>query len=80
MLTRADSQIIVLAKSERQSALKDTIRGFTADLLFVAEAAYVPDTVYMAARPMLASTDGGLVIVSTANEPMGFLWSGIGSG
>jgi len=28
----------------------------------------------MAARPMLASTDGDLVIMSTANEPVGFFW------
>jgi len=115
MLTRADCQVIVLAKSERQSGLlvekcrwilrklgcefgrdatnsvsirllangskmiglpcsKNTIRGFTADLLILDEAAYVPDTVYMAARPMLASTDGDLVIMSTANEPVGFFW------
>ena len=38
----------------------DRVRGFTADLLIVDEAARVPDEVFVAATPMLATTDGGL--------------------
>ncbi len=51
-----------------------TIRGFTADLLVMDEAAYIPDVVYAAARPMLAATQGDLVVMSSAHEPVGFFW------
>lgn len=51
-----------------------TIRGFTANLLILDEAAYVPDVVYAASRPMLAATNGDLVLMSTADEPQGFFW------
>lgn len=62
------SRVVGLPKSPA------TIRGFTADLLIIDEAAYVPDVAYAAARPMLAATDGELVVMSTANEPRGFFW------
>ena len=51
-----------------------TIRGFTADLLVMDEAAYIPDVVYAASRPMLAATQGDLVVMSSAHEPVGFFW------
>ncbi len=51
-----------------------TIRGFTADLLVMDEAAWIPDVVYAAARPMLAATAGDLVVMSSAYEPVGFFW------
>ena len=51
-----------------------TTRGYTADLLFLDEAAGIPDTVYVAVRPMLASTDGELVLSGTAAEPIGFFY------
>ncbi len=51
-----------------------TIRGFTADLLVMDEAAWTPDVVYAAARPMLAATAGDLVVMSSANEPVGFFF------
>ena len=54
-----------------------TIRGFTADLLVMDDAAYIPDipdVVYAAARPMLAATQGDLVVMSSAHEPIGFFW------
>ena len=54
-----------------------TIRGFTANLLVIDEAAYVPDVVYGAARPMLTATNGNLVIMSTAGEPLGFFWKAV---
>jgi len=51
------------------------IRGFTADLLVMDEAAFIPfipDLVYAAARPMLAASGGDLVAMSSAHEPVGF--------
>ena len=51
-----------------------TIRGFTADLLVMDEAAFIPDLVYAASRPMLAASGGDLVVMSSAHEPVGFFW------
>ena len=51
-----------------------TIRGFTADLLVMDEAAFIPNVVYAAARPMLAASGGDLVVMSSAHEPVGFFW------
>ena len=43
----------------------DTVRGYTADLLIIDEAARVSDELYAAIRPMLATTDGRLLTLST---------------
>ena len=43
----------------------DTVRGYTADLLIVDEAARVSDELYAAIRPMLATTQGRLLTLST---------------
>jgi hypothetical protein len=43
-----------------------TIRGFSGvDLLAIDEAAWVPDDLYRAARPMLAVSGGRLILMST---------------
>ncbi len=43
-----------------------TVRGFSAiDLLIEDEAAWVPDELYVAIRPMLATSDGRLILMST---------------
>lgn len=41
------------------------IRGYTVDLLIADEAAYIPDDVWPAVTPMLATTKGALVLLST---------------
>jgi hypothetical protein len=43
-------------------------------LLLVDEAAHVPDAVYDAVRPFLATTDGALWLLSTPNGKRGFFW------
>ncbi len=43
----------------------DTVRGYTADLLICDEAARVSDELYAAIRPMLATTGGRLLTLST---------------
>ena len=51
-----------------------TNRGFTADVLFLDEAAGIPERVYVAVRPMLAATNGELVLSGTAADPVGFFY------
>lgn len=53
------SRIIALPGTER------TVRGYTADLVIIDEAARVLDELYEAVRPMLATTKGQLLALST---------------
>jgi len=52
----------------------DRVRGFTANLLIIDEAARVPDEVYAAATPMLATTQGDLWLLSTPHGRRGFFY------
>ena len=53
----------------------DSLRSFSAvSLLVIDEASYVPDQLYHALRPMLATTNGGLWILSTPRGRQGFFW------
>jgi hypothetical protein len=51
-----------------------TVRGFTADLLVIDEAARVDDGLVAAVRPMLAVTGGRLVALSTPWGRRGWFW------
>src|SRR5271157_678567 len=52
-----------------------TIRGFSAvRLLLVDEASRVDDDAYLAIRPMLATSDGALWLMSTPNGKRGFFY------
>ena len=51
-----------------------TVRGYSADLLIIDEAAHVPDEVYAAATPMLAVTQGDLWLLSTPTGRSGFFY------
>lgn len=53
---------------------EETIRGFTADIIIIDEAARVPDDLYRAVRPMLAMTKGRLILLSTPHGRRGFFW------
>jgi hypothetical protein len=61
-----------------------TIRGFSAvSLMLVDEAARVPDELYEAVKPMLATTDGSLWLMSTPFGKRGFFyheWAHSGEG
>ena len=48
------------------------IRGFSADLLIIDEAARVPDELYKSVRPMVAMKDGGVWLLSTPWGKQGF--------
>ena len=62
------SRILSLPGSEA------TVRGFSADLLVIDEAARVDDSLYEAVRPMLAVTGGRLVALSTPWGRRGWFW------
>ena len=52
-----------------------TVRGYSAvDLLIIDEASRVPDELYMAIRPMLAVSNGRLVLLSTPFGTRGFYY------
>jgi hypothetical protein len=50
------------------------VRGFTASLMLIDEAARVPDELYRAMRPSLAVKDGDLWLMSTPYGTRGFFW------
>jgi len=54
-----------------------TVRGFSADLLIIDEAARVHDSLYEAVRPMLAVTGGRLVALSAPWGRRGWFLGGV---
>ncbi|RTI04502.1 hypothetical protein CSW30_13240 [Thermus scotoductus] len=50
------------------------VRGYTATLIVFDEAAYIPDELYLAARPMLAVTRGHVLAISTPAGRRGWFW------
>lgn len=59
----------------------DNIRGLTTDLIVVDEAAFIDDEIYFQALlPMLATTDGSLVLLSTPFGARGFLYEAFTGG
>jgi hypothetical protein len=54
---------------------EETIRGYSAvSLLLVDEASRVQDELYLAVRPMLATSGGGVWLMSTPFGARGFFW------
>lgn len=51
-----------------------TIRGYTADVVIVDEAAGVDDEVFAAVSPMLLTTNGTMIILSTPQGQQGVFW------
>jgi hypothetical protein len=57
----------------------EVIRGYTADVLVLDEAAWIPDTLYESVRPMLAVSGGRLLALSTPFGRRGWFhaaWTG----
>jgi len=50
------------------------IRGYTVDLLIADEAAFIPEDVWVAVNPMLATTRGDLILLSTPFGKGGFFF------
>lgn len=53
---------------------QEGIRGYSAHLVVLDEAAWIPDELYQAARPMLAVTGGRLVAISTPYGMRGWFY------
>ncbi len=69
------SRVVSLPGSEA------TVRGFSgASLIIEGEAARVDDTLYEAIRPMLATSDGDLVLLSTPWGKRGHFWDAWANG
>jgi len=68
---------VTLPNSSRIIALPgtaDTIRGFSGcNLLVVDEVGWLPESVYIAVRPMIAVSGGSMIVLSTPNGRSG--WS-----
>ncbi len=63
------SRILSLPASET------TIRGYSASLVLLDEAAYVPDSLIHAILPMLAATNGRLIGLSTPRQRAGWFYN-----
>ena len=50
------------------------IRGYTVDLLIADEAAFIPEDVWTAVTPMLATTKGNIILLSTPHGKSGFYY------
>lgn len=68
------SQIVSLPGTE------STVRGHTADLVVMDEAARIDDALYEATRPMLAVSGGRLIAMTTPAGPRGWFWEAWESG
>lgn len=87
MGTEADNQVTLeFANGSRIVVIPDkegNVRGFSAvDLLIIDEAAWVLDATYMAVRPMLAVSQGKVMLLSTPNGKRGFFhveWTAAGA-
>jgi hypothetical protein len=52
----------------------ENVRGYSAALVIIDEAAYVPDELYVAVRPMLAVTRGRILAITTPAGTRGWFW------
>lgn len=50
------------------------VRGFTIDMLIADEAAFMPEDVWPAVTPMLSTTGGDIVLLSTPHGRKGYFW------
>lgn len=76
-VTAESATALVLANGSRVLSLpasESTIRGYSADLLIVDEAARVPDDLLAGIRPMLAATGGKFVALSSAFARSGWFY------
>lgn len=77
MLGLPEMQIIFKNGSKiifKSAETKDRLRGFTANYLFVDEAAYVDDDIYSIILPYLTVTKGKLILTSTPRYKAGWFF------
>lgn len=84
LATSESNQALELANGSRIVALPgrdETIRGYSGvTLLVIDEAAFVPDGLYTAVRPMLGTSEGRLLALSTPNGQRGWFYRAWESG
>jgi hypothetical protein len=68
------------SRIEAMPATENTIRGFTADLVVIDEAAYARDAFYDSILPSLAVSNGDLILASTPCGKRGFFYEEWSSG
>jgi len=56
-------------------AIHENVRGETADMVIVDEAAFVNDEIFAAIEPALAVRNGTMILLSTPFEPKGFFYN-----
>jgi hypothetical protein len=78
IVEKVNLQELVLRNGSRIIAAPgkdETIRGFSGvDLLVIDEAAYVPDKLYDAVAPMIAASQGQVILLSSPAGKDGFFW------
>jgi len=78
IVEKINLQELVLTNGSRIVAAPgkdETIRGFSGvDLLVIDEAAYVPDKLYDAVAPMIAASQGQVILLSSPAGKDGFFW------
>lgn len=55
-------------------AVQENIRGYTADMIIIDEAAFVDDEVFAAIEPALAVKDGTLILLGSPYTPSGYFY------
>jgi hypothetical protein len=76
-LEQDSATLVRLANGSRIVSLAGTpraVRGYSARLLIVDEAAFVTDETWAAARPITSATGGRTVVQSTAGRPVGWFY------
>lgn len=64
----------ILMKSRPVGATGDSVRGFEGGVLFVDEASRMPKTFWMAAKPVILTTNGEIWMCSTPCGKQGYFW------
>ncbi len=71
-LLRLNNGSIIRTKAVGQGGIG--VRGFTIDMLIADEAAFMPEDVWPAVTPMLSTTGGDIVLLSTPHGRSGYFW------
>lgn len=71
-LVRLNNGSIIRTKAVGQGGVG--VRGFTIDMLIADEAAFMPEDVWPAVTPMLSTTGGDIVLLSTPHGRSGYFW------
>ncbi|MBA3875643.1 MAG: hypothetical protein C0498_01680 [Anaerolinea sp.] len=76
-LVQDSTSLIRLENGSRILSLPGTaraVRGYSADLLILDEAAWITDETWTAARPITSATRGRTIVQSTPGVPVGWFW------